>query len=80
VNSTNQPSLVISTPITVQVFIASLENANVILFFSSITGAGNVTGQKYSATINGTINSNGGGVNYYPGTVAGSTASGGQYV
>ncbi|MCD9817667.1 hypothetical protein [Bradyrhizobium japonicum] len=44
------------------------------------TGFGNVTGQKYYAYMNGTIGTSGGGVNFFPGTVAGATANGGQYV
>lgn len=40
------------------------------------TGA---TGQRYSATLNGVINTNGGGANYFPGNAAGTTATGGQY-
>ena len=40
---------------------------------------GNVTGPKYFATLNGVINTQGAGVNYFPGTAAGTTAQGGQY-
>lgn len=42
-------------------------------------GANTVTGTRYSATINGVIDSNGGGANFFPGTIAGATATGGQY-
>ncbi len=38
-----------------------------------------VSGQKYTATLNGVIWTNGGGASYFPGTVAGSTSTGGQY-
>ncbi|MFS8051573.1 hypothetical protein QD357_01980 [Rhizobium sp. BR 317] len=49
--------------------------------YSSITGAANVNnGLKYSVSVNGSINTNGAGVNYYPGPTAGTTATGGQYV
>jgi hypothetical protein len=41
---------------------------------------GNVTGTRFSATTNGVINTSGNGINYFPGTVAGGTSSGGQYV
>ena len=44
------------------------------------TGGATVTGTRYIATGNGVIDSNGGGVNYYPGTIAGSLATGGQYL
>ena len=47
--------------------------------YSSITGPA-VTGQKYSAFGNGVIGSSGGGVNYYPGSIAGALATGGQYL
>jgi len=43
------------------------------------TFAGSATGQRYSATLNGVINTNGGGASYFPGNSAGSTATGGQY-
>lgn len=44
--------------------------------FSGATGASSV---RYSAFLNGVINTGGGGASYYPGTVAGSTSTGGQY-
>jgi hypothetical protein len=40
---------------------------------------GNVTGNKFIAMLNGVINVQGAGANYFPGTIAGSTPSGGQY-
>jgi hypothetical protein len=45
----------------------------------SYTG-GTVTGQRYYADANALIFTNGGGANVFPGDVAGSTASGGQYI
>jgi hypothetical protein len=47
--------------------------------FANFAGAGNVSGPKFNASLNGVINSSGSGVNYYPGSVAGSLSSGGQY-
>jgi hypothetical protein len=38
-----------------------------------------VSGPKYSAIFNGVIDAPGLGVNFFPGTVAGSTSTGGQY-
>jgi hypothetical protein len=38
-----------------------------------------VTGYKYEATINGAIVTQGLGVGYFPGTIAGFTNTGGQY-
>jgi hypothetical protein len=46
---------------------------------ATFPGAGLVTGKKYSATMNGCIDAQGSGVNYFPGTVAGTLTSGGQY-
>jgi len=42
--------------------------------------SGAVTGPRYIATRLGVIDSNGGGVNYFPGTSAGSLSTGAQYV
>lgn len=42
--------------------------------------SGAATGIRYNAIVNGTIDTNGGGANFFPGSVAGSTATGGQYV
>lgn len=53
------------------------------LGFLQIEGAtfsGSATGTRYVANTNGVINTNGGGASYFPGSIAGSTASGGQYV
>jgi hypothetical protein len=40
---------------------------------------GGSTGLRYLANLNGVIATNGGGPNYFPGTVAGTVAAGGQY-
>jgi hypothetical protein len=45
----------------------------------SFVSPGNVTGSKYQATLNGTILSQGQGPNFFPGTTAGTTGTGGQY-
>jgi len=39
-----------------------------------------VVGTRYQANINGVINTEGGGANYFPGSVAGESSSGGVYV
>lgn len=44
---------------------------------SSVTGT--VTGTRYNCVTNGTIDVGGGGVNFFPGTVSGTTSTGGQY-
>lgn len=40
---------------------------------------GTITGKRYEVILNGTIQTNGGGANYFPGDSAGTTATGGQY-
>jgi hypothetical protein len=50
---------------------------------SAVTGAGNVTGRRFTSSTNAVISCNGGGLNYYPGTIAGSyegTGDTGKYV
>ena len=48
--------------------------------YSSIIGAGNVTGRKYNINLNGFAETGGAGVNFLPGNAAGITATGGQYI
>lgn len=47
-------------------------------FGGSYTG-GTITGKRYTVTLNGVVNTYGGGASFYPGNSAGSTATGGQY-
>lgn len=44
-----------------------------------VLNPGNVTGPRYYVTGNGVLSTAAGGANYYPGTTAGVTATGGQY-
>ena len=44
------------------------------------TFTGSATGKRYDANTNGVIQTNGGGANFFPGNVAGTTATGGQYL
>ncbi len=46
---------------------------------STTVMSGSATGQRYVATLNGIINSSGQGANYFPGSIAGTTSTGGQY-
>lgn len=41
---------------------------------------GTATGQRYAVSTNGVIQTGGGGINLFPGSVAGATQNGGQYV
>jgi hypothetical protein len=47
--------------------------------YASLTGAANVTGARYNANTNAIIGTGGGGANYWPGTIAGTQGTGGQY-
>lgn len=58
---------------------ASMSRSGVLeSFFQTFSGA-SASGTRYRATSLGNIFVAGGGANYFPGTVAGSVASGGQY-
>jgi hypothetical protein len=46
---------------------------------TNFVNPGNFTGQKYGAQLNAVIDTGGGGVNFFPGTIAGTTQTGGQY-
>lgn len=50
-----------------------------LIYAFSNSVSGTCTGQRYNATVNSIITSNGGGASYFPGSTAGSTATGGQY-
>ncbi|WP_354134043.1 hypothetical protein [Bradyrhizobium sp. S3.9.1] len=79
-NSLSPPNLNIPAPINLQYFVVAAAAGNLALGFGTLTGPGNVTGTKYLSQTNAVIDTSGRGVSYYPGTVAGSTTSGGQYV
>jgi hypothetical protein len=63
-----------------QSFVDGVKLGQVNVRYTSITGGASVTGPKYLAFGNGVIDSVGMGVNYYPGSVAGSVNTGGQYL
>jgi hypothetical protein len=48
------------------------------VYTTTITGS--ATGKRYDANTNGVIHTNGGGANFFPGNVAGTTTTGGQYL
>lgn len=72
----------IAQPITVAQCALALQGGAISVPPSRFTvvNPGYVTGQKYSAQMNGTIGTSGGGVNFFPGSVAGIVATGGQYI
>ncbi|MBB4122905.1 hypothetical protein [Martelella radicis] len=54
-------------------------NGSINALYSAFAAAGNATGPRYAASLNGVINTNGSGSTYYPGSTAGTTVTGGQY-
>jgi len=83
-------SIITYVPITIT-FLASVTFTSSFVWavrlgdFSSFAetyslGAFTVTGQRYEADSNGVIDTYGGGATYFPGTVAGATTTGGQYI
>jgi hypothetical protein len=73
------PSLAILGPVNFGSF-ANADSLGLLqMRYTSISGAGYVTGAKYSASMNGCVSSVGGGPSYFPGNTAGSVGTGGQY-
>jgi hypothetical protein len=80
-------ALLLPSPITITItgtpniaYFAIAQKTGVIdLISTDIVFSGSATGIRYSAVQNGVINTNGGGINYFPGNVSGTTATGGQY-
>jgi hypothetical protein len=74
-------SITISTPVTAGTAYAyTTSHGGIFLNAPNAVWSGStVTGTRYLAGLNSVISVNGAGVNVFPGTVAGSTASGGQY-
>lgn len=62
---------------TIAAFAAAAVGGSIFAVSNTFSGA--VTGTRYSATLGGVIQTNGGGASFFPGTVAGATATGGQY-
>jgi hypothetical protein len=58
---------------------AAATSLGVISSSGGTFSGGTITGTRYNVNLNSVINTNGGGANFYPGSVAGSTATGGQY-
>jgi hypothetical protein len=75
--------LTISTPITLTAWLQVQYGGNTGINNPGIptfVNPGNVTGTKFIASTNGTINAQGQGINFFPGTVAGTQDHGGQYL
>lgn len=58
---------------------ARAANCGCIYRGATVTYTGSATGIRYSAVLNGVINTFSAGASFFPGSVAGSTATGGQY-
>jgi hypothetical protein len=74
-----QPILYTVATRNISVWAQTTGNAVISGFYQSQSLGGAVNGQKYNCSLNGVVNTQGAGVNYFPGTVAGATISGGQY-
>lgn len=74
------PNVTINNAVTFSAaFVSAYGGGQVVAVYTTITGAGNVTGSRYAASSNGVISTGGRGASYLPGTSAGTTATGGQY-
>jgi hypothetical protein len=72
-------ALTITTPLSGTYFLEVIGSSSAALIIASTTGGGNFTGARALVSLNGTINTNGGGASYYPGTSAVVIQTGGQY-
>lgn len=75
-------TLTVSASITVSSQFVGADYLGIIDFRSTtitLSGGVTVTGKRYAGTTNSVILSNGGSSTYFPGTVAGTTATGAQY-
>ncbi len=60
--------------------IAVGSGSNLAISSGNVGFSGAAAGQKYNASVNGAINTNGGGASFFPGSIAGATSNGGTYV
>jgi hypothetical protein len=82
-NSNGGPAVTVMNPITLAgAFITCMNNSFVQLANlagGSVAGGGSVTGQKFTVDYNSEIMTGGAGINFYPGTIAGSQGPHGGY-
>jgi K+-transporting ATPase A subunit len=64
---------------TFTVWVTASSNGIINSTYGSMSIAGTMMGTKFTATLNGVVSTSGAGVGYFPGNVAGSLSSGGQY-
>lgn len=67
------------TPAFANGFAVGQELGDISVGHSALTFSGGATGARYSAILNGVINTSGGGATFFPGNSGGTTATGGQY-
>jgi hypothetical protein len=77
--SSYEPILNITAPVTMTQFVLATNGGQARPLWQSITGAANVTANKYNAVLNGVIDVQSRGASYLPGNAPGVTGSGGQY-
>jgi len=75
----NLGTIVVSGSPTMGYCFALASRSGGIISGGSTTFSGAVTGTRYIADMNGTIQTFGAGASHFPGSVAGTTATGGQY-
>lgn len=79
--SNNTPSFSVTTPLTyASCFLLLVDQALSLLLFTSISGAGSVTGAKYNVQSYSLLDSQGMGPSAYPGSAAGVTSTGGNAI
>jgi hypothetical protein len=70
----------VAAVVSVAEIAGAIDNGVVLFQLHHAIWAGSTpTGTRYSAVMGGIIDTQGGGANYFPGTIAGTLASGGQY-
>lgn len=79
-HSLNKPTMNITVPCNMTAWAIFGTTSQGWLFYDSITGYANVTGQKFNVAMNSIIVTNGAGVGYLPGTTPGALSTGGQYL
>ena len=60
--------------------VMATDSGSIMAFPSAVFQDGFPNGKKYDVRLNGTVNTQGSGVNFFAGTTAGASATGGQYV
>jgi hypothetical protein len=71
---------VTGTPAFASEFAVASDNGSIFVDSGSVAFTGAATGTRYIAKVNGTIDTQGGGANFFPGSSVGSVTNGGVYV